>query len=146
MTDQAVVGLVMAAYNARRYLARALQGVANQEMADFVCCIVDDGSTDGTGDLARELTADDPRFMVIEQKNEGQASARNHGVRLLPQTKYLNFPDADDIWHPDALRTLVDAADAHGGVGSHALADQVDVDDNPHQPGAFIALGRDRFV
>jgi glycosyltransferase involved in cell wall biosynthesis len=146
MTNQPVVGLVMAAYNARPFLARAIQGVAGQDISDFVCCIVDDGSTDGTGDLARELTADGPRFMVIEQENEGQASARNHGVKRLPPTKYLNFPDTDDVWHPDALRTLVDAADAHGGVGSHALADQVDVEDNPFRPGAFIALGRDRYV
>jgi glycosyltransferase involved in cell wall biosynthesis len=146
MTDQPVAGLVMAAYNAGPFLARAIQGVAEQSMSDFVCCIVDDGSTDGTGDLARKLTADDPRFMVIEQENEGQASARNHGVKLLPPTTYVNFPDADDVWHPDALRTLVEAAEEHGGVGSHALADQVDVDDAPFQPGAFIALGRDRYI
>jgi glycosyltransferase involved in cell wall biosynthesis len=146
MTDQPVVGLVMAAYNARPFLARAIQGVAGQEMADFVCCIVDDGSTDGTGELARELTAGDHRFMVIQQENGGQASARNHGVTRLPQTKYLNFPDADDVWHPDALRILVNAADAYGEVGAHALADQVDVDDAPFQPGAFIELGRDRYV
>jgi glycosyltransferase involved in cell wall biosynthesis len=146
MTDKPVVGLVMAAYNARPFLARAIQGVAGQEMADFVCCIVDDGSKDGTGNLARELTAGDTRFMVIHQENGGQASARNHGVSRLPQTKYLNFPDADDVWHPNALRTLVDAADAHGGVGSHALADQVDVNGDPYQAGAFIELGRDRYV
>jgi glycosyltransferase involved in cell wall biosynthesis len=136
----------MAAYNAQPFIKRAIDGVRNQDVADFVCCIVDDGSTDGTGDLARQLTAEDPRFIVIEQENQGQAVARNFGMSHLPNSTYVSFPDADDEWHTDALRILIEAADALGGSGSHALADRIDVGGHPLFPGLFAQFGRDRFV
>jgi GT2 family glycosyltransferase len=136
----------MAAYDAHPFIERAIDAVSNQDVTDFVCCIVDDGSTDGTGDLARQVTAHDPRFTVVEQENQGQAVARNFGLSHLPMTKYVGFPDADDVWHSDALATLIDAADAFGGIGSHALANQIDPDGKPYRPGWFAQFGRDRFI
>jgi len=146
VADEPLVALVMAAYNAQPFIKRAIDAVSNQDVADFMCCIVDDGSTDGTGDLARQVTAGDPRFIVIEQENQGQAVARNFGMSHLPDSRYVSFPDADDEWHSDALRILIEAADAFGGSGSHALADRIDVDGNPLFPGLFAQFGRDRFV
>jgi glycosyltransferase involved in cell wall biosynthesis len=146
VTEQPVVGIVMAAYNAAEYIAEAIVAVVHQELTDFVCCIVDDGSTDGTGDIARRLTDDDHRFMVVGRTRGGVSSARNLGIRQLPPTKYLSFPDADDVWHTDALKVLVEAADALGGAGAHALGDQIDAQGRPYRPGAFIEIGRDRFV
>jgi hypothetical protein len=96
--------------------------------------------------LARALTAHDSRFVVDEVAHGGQSIARNVGVSRLPQTKYLSFPDADDEWHPDALGALIEAADAFGGVGAHALATRIDPDGNPFDEGAFTRYGRDRVV
>jgi glycosyltransferase involved in cell wall biosynthesis len=146
VTEQPVVGVVMAAYNAAPFISEAILSVVDQELADFVCYIVDDGSEDGTSDIARSLTADDHRFEVIDQAHGGVSSARNLGVSQLPPTKYLSFPDADDVWHTDALKTLVEAADALGGPGAHALGDQIDAQSRPYRPGSFIEIGRDRFV
>jgi glycosyltransferase involved in cell wall biosynthesis len=146
VTEQPVVGVVMAAYNAAPFISEAIRSVVDQEFADFVCYIVDDGSEDGTSDIARSLTADDHRFKVIDQAHGGVSSARNLGVSQLPPTKYLSFPDADDVWHVDALKTLVEAASALGGAGAHALGDQIDAQGRPYRPGSFIEIGRDRFV
>lgn len=136
----------MAAYNAVPFISEAIRSVVEQEFADFVCCIVDDGSDDETGDLARRLTADDDRFVVIEQAHGGVSTARNLGASQLPPTRYLTFPDADDVWHTDALKTLVEAASALGGAGAHTLGDQIDALGRPYRPGSFIEIGRDRFV
>ena len=112
----------MAAHNAAPFLSEAILSVVDQELADFVRCIVDDGSEDGTGDVARRLTADDHRFMVVKQAHGGVSSARNLGVSELPPTDFLSFPDADDVWHTDALRMLVEAARDLGGAGAHSSA------------------------
>ena len=136
----------MAAHNAAPFLSEAILSVVDQEFADFVCCIVDDGSEDGTGDIARRLTADDHRFTVIEQAHGGVSAARNLGVSELPPTDFLSFPDADDVWHTDALMMLVEAARDLGGAGAHALGDQIDAEGRPYRPGSFMELGRDRFV
>jgi glycosyltransferase involved in cell wall biosynthesis len=136
----------MAAYNAAPFISEAIRSVVGQEFTDFVCYIVNDGSEDGTGEIARSLTADDPRFVVIDQAHGGVASARNLGVSQLPPTRYLSFPDADDVWRADALKTLVEAASSLGGAGAHALGDQIDARGRPYRPGSFIEFGRDRVV
>ena len=135
----------MAAYNATAYLQEAVESVMKQDFTDFSCRIVDDGSTDGTADLARRLTADDSRFVVEEVVHGGQSAARNFGASQLPRTEYLSFPDADDVWRPDALRSLVESADASDGVGAHALADWIDSEGTPFGDGEFTRWGRRRF-
>jgi glycosyltransferase involved in cell wall biosynthesis len=144
--ETARVGLVMAAYNADPYLGMAIKAVKGQELSDFVCCIVDDGSTDRTAEIAHELTAGDDRFSVVKSDHVGVSAARNLGVRQLPATGYLCFPDADDVWHPEALSTLIEAADAFDGVGAHALGDEIDADGLPFVRGRFAQFGRDRFT
>ncbi len=142
----ATVGLVMAAYNSSQFVVRSLETVLNQDFTDFTCCVVDDGSTDGTGDLARAFVASDSRFSVIEQDHLGASAARNLGVSELPATKYLGFPDSDDEWRVDALRALVDAADLLGGVGAHGLADEIDATGASIRPGVAAQYRRERFV
>jgi glycosyltransferase involved in cell wall biosynthesis len=140
------VGLAMAAYNADPYLSIAIKAVKGQDFSDFVCCIVDDGSTDRTAEIAHELTADDDRFSVLTSNHVGVSAARNLGLSQLPVTEYLCFPDADDVWHPEALSTLIGAADESNGVGAHALADEIDADGMPFVRGRFAQFGRDRFI
>lgn len=144
--EKATVGLVMAAYNSIGFIEKSLQTVMSQEFTDFACCIVDDGSTDGTNLLARDIVASDGRFIVLDREHLGVSSARNFGARQLPVTKYLSFPDSDDEWRTDALSSLVAAADSFGGVGTHALADEIDELGVPINLGAAAQLRRERFV
>ena len=84
--EEATVGLVMAAYNSRPFIENSIKTVINQDFTDFVCCIVDDGSTDGTAVVARSLVERDNRFIVVEQVHSGVSVARNFGASQLPST------------------------------------------------------------
>jgi hypothetical protein len=99
----------------------SIESIVEQEHREFACRIVDDGSTDGTAELDRALTADDPRFHVVEMEHGGLPKARNFGVSQLPPTKYLSFPDADDLYFSHAYRVLFEAAEAFGGAAAHAM-------------------------
>jgi glycosyltransferase involved in cell wall biosynthesis len=142
----ASVGLVMAARNAAAFLERAVVTVQQQDFEDFVCCVVDDGSSDDTEQMARDLITGDRRFSVIHQEHQGVSVARNQGVARLPATKYLSFPDSDDELLPEALRYLVSGAEALGGAGAHALAETIDEHGELRWPGVAVDTRRNRFT
>lgn len=71
--------VVVPLYNVEEYLGACLESLAGQTMADLEVVMVDDGSTDGSADVALEFSRRDPRFRLIRQKNEGLGAARNAG-------------------------------------------------------------------
>ena len=95
----ALITVIIGAYNAERYLAEAIDSVLAQTHPRLELIVVDDGSTDGTGDVA-EAYGDPVR--CIRQENGGMAAARN---RAVPEARgdYLAFLDADDRFPPDKL-------------------------------------------
>jgi glycosyltransferase involved in cell wall biosynthesis len=140
------VGVVVPAYNAERFLGATMRSIASQTFTDWRCVVVNDGSTDRTGDIALTFAATDPRFTVVSQANVGLPRARNRGFEELhPATEFVSFMDADDMWRPAALEVLVEAAESTmGAVGAHALGDFVDENGVSMLPGAFVELGRGR--
>ena len=74
------VSVIVAAYNAERFIGRCLDSVLAQTMPDFELIVVDDGSKDGTGALADAYSAADRRVRVIHKRNGGVSSARNAGM------------------------------------------------------------------
>jgi glycosyltransferase involved in cell wall biosynthesis len=72
--------------------------------------IIDDGSTDGGGELAQTMTSG--RIRYVHQTNQGASAARNHGLRLA-KGSYVAFLDADDTWHDGHLAALVGLAQRH---------------------------------
>lgn len=108
----ATVGIVIPAYNAERFLHQALGSVLAQRFPDWEVIVVDDGSTDGTRDLAEGYAARDPRIRVLSGPNVGLPAARNRGIAKL-STAFIAFLDADDIWLPEILDRLVGAARRH---------------------------------
>jgi peptidoglycan/xylan/chitin deacetylase (PgdA/CDA1 family) len=105
------VSVVVAAYNRHATLAETLDSLLAQTYRDWEAIVVDDGSTDGTGELAERYAGDDPRFRVHRQANGGVSSARNAGVELA-RGEWLFFLDADDWIVPRAFERLVAAAAA----------------------------------
>jgi GT2 family glycosyltransferase len=91
------VSVITPAYNAAAYLAASVESVRRQTFADLELLIVDDGSTDDTVAVARQLAASDPRVRVLTQKNAGPGPARNSGFRHAAGT-YFAFLDSDDEW------------------------------------------------
>ncbi|MAC78793.1 MAG: glucosyl transferase [Rhodobacteraceae bacterium] len=96
--------IVVPAYNAVATLAETLDSLTSQTFEDLEVIVVDDGSIDGTGDLARAHP--DPRIRVVTQTNRGAAGARNTGIAHA-RGKIIGFCDADDLWSPVKLAAHV---------------------------------------
>lgn len=95
--------IVIPCYNYGHWLARAVNSVLAQDGDDWELLVIDDGSSDDTAQIARELLARHPdRLRFLAQVNHGAAAARNRGI---DETKgrYLIFLDADDELAPGAL-------------------------------------------
>lgn len=103
------VTVVIAAYNAERFLRQTLDSVFAQAMPDVELIVVDDGSTDGTAAILG--TIDDRRLRVLRQPNSGVSAARNAGLALA-RAPYIFFLDADDVLLPGALQRMVATLDA----------------------------------
>jgi glycosyltransferase involved in cell wall biosynthesis len=105
------VSVVLSVYNVKLYLERCVQSVLNQTYKDFEIVLVDDGSTDGSGELCDQLAKSDSRVVVVHQKNQGNSGARNTGIRHA-KGDYIIFADSDDYWLlNDGLMTLIQNCD-----------------------------------
>ena len=104
------VSVIIPVYNVKPYLERCVQSVLGQTYKDIEMILVDDGSTDGSGQLCDELAAKHGQIRVIHQENQGLSVARNVGIRHAVG-EYIAFIDSDDKWLMDqGLATLIDAS------------------------------------
>ena len=97
----------MPAYNRATLIADAIASLQSQQEVDVDIVVVDDGSTDGTKDVVREIIAVDPRVRLIENIHGGVAVARNTGVRAA-SGDYISFLDSDDLCAPGRLGRQID--------------------------------------
>ena len=105
------VSVVIPLYNKANYIARTLRSVASQTFEDFETIIVDDGSTDGSGEIAAEFP--DRRFRVLRQANAGPGAARNRGISEACG-EVIAVLDADDVWMPEYLASVLKLFDESG--------------------------------
>lgn len=99
-----LVSVIMPAYNAEKWLRDAAGSVLAQSFVDLELIIINDGSTDATPRIARDIA--DPRVRVIDKPNGGVSVARNTGMEAAQGT-FIAFMDADDIMWPQALEIKV---------------------------------------
>lgn len=103
------VSVVIPAYNAERYVGRAIESVLGQTHAADEIVVVDDGSTDNTQAV---LGGYGERIIAIQQENGGAAIARNSALRRA-RCRWIAFLDADDEWVPDKLARQIEHLKAH---------------------------------
>ena len=115
------VSVVIPLYNKARHIRRALDSVRAQTCQDFELIVVDDGSTDGSGNVVRQVA--DPRIRLITQENAGEGAARNRGI-LEARGDVTAFLDADDEWLPRFLQTVLGLRAAYPNAGAYATAYQ----------------------
>lgn len=161
MTDQASpaldVTVVTPTFNRARLIERALDSVRLQTRRVTEIIVVDDGSRDGTPDVARAWGErhGQPVRVVVMERNGGPAAARNRGIELA-RTNYVAFLDSDDEHLPDTLETLSGALDAQPSAVM-SFGDATVVMPNAREPhGLFApkidiaraatALGGDAFL
>ncbi len=91
------VSVIIPAYNEAERLPQAVESARRQSLPPREIIVVDDGSTDGTAEVARKLGV-----RVISQENKGLPGARNSGIRAA-RGEWIALLDSDDIWEPDKL-------------------------------------------
>ena len=108
------ISVVLPVYDVAPYLETCLRSLAAQTVGDELeVIVVDDGSRDGSDEIAERFAATDARFRMVRQENAGLGAARNTGIGLA-RGEFLAFADSDDAVPPDAYETLVTALDESG--------------------------------
>lgn len=98
MSKKSLVSIIMPAYNTEKYIRQAMESVLQQTYEDWELIVINDGSSDKTEEVAREIAAGDKRIRIISVPNSGEASARNLGLDNA-RGDAVTFLDSDDRWN-----------------------------------------------
>lgn len=99
-----MISVIVPVYNCKEYLAKCIESILNQTYPQIQLVLVDDGSSDGSGEICDTFAAKDRRIQVIHQKNQGVSAARNAGLDAAAG-EYLLFVDSDDQIAADTIET-----------------------------------------
>ena len=99
------ISVIVPVYNVEEKIKRCLESLKRQRFYDFEVVLIDDGSTDKSGEICEKYAGIDDRFIVIHQKNQGVSVARNTGISIA-NGKYITFVDSDDYVSSDFLHNL----------------------------------------
>lgn len=106
LCSQVTIGIPF--FNDDRYLDMAIRSVVNQTYRDWILLLVDDGSSDGSLEIAMRYAENDTRITVISDGQNRQLPYRLNQIAKLTKTPYLARMDADDIMHPERIERQLD--------------------------------------
>ncbi|HHQ6557344.1 TPA: glycosyltransferase [Serratia fonticola] len=106
------LSVIVPLHNVGELFIPFLNSLLAQHEQQLEVIIVNDGSTDGSGEIAHRYAAQHPHIKVIDQPNSGVSNARNAGLAVA-RGKYVAFPDADDLLDPKMYSTLLTLAEEH---------------------------------
>jgi glycosyltransferase involved in cell wall biosynthesis len=109
--SDSLVTVIVAAYNGERFLSQALESVFSQDYDPFEVVFVDDGSTDGTGEIAQSFPV-----RYLHQENQGLPAARNAALRVA-RGEFVAFADDDDLLPPSKLTVQARYLSEHPETG-----------------------------
>ncbi|WP_273391426.1 glycosyltransferase [Actinobacillus porcinus] len=132
--------VIVPIYNVERYLKQAIDSVLQQDFYNYELILVNDGSTDSSGDIAYQYNKKYPHIQFISQPNGGLSAARNTGMKLA-KGDYLMFLDSDDYWRgttilsdiaklieencqPDLVLHSFSSVYSNGDIYSHAKTNE----------------------
>lgn len=102
-----LISVIIPVYNVEKYLSRCIDSVMEQTYKYLQVILIDDGSTDCSGQICENYAAKDVRIHVIHQKNQGVSAARNKGLDTA-KGEYVTFVDSDDFISKDMIERLYD--------------------------------------
>jgi len=132
-----LVSIIIPTFNYGKYISQAIDSVLNQSYRDFEIIVIDDGSTDNTGQIIESNYSNVVRYFY--QDNQGPGAARNKGLEQV-QGQFIIFLDADDYFLPENLQTKVNYMLEHPHV-DWVFSDVLFVDGK----GKFLQRGSDYF-
>ena len=106
------LSIIIPVYNVALWLPQTVKSVLEQTEADFELILVDDGATDGSGELCDAFALADSRVRVIHQENQGVSAARNAGLEAA-QGEFIGWVDSDDIIEKDMFAVMLALAERH---------------------------------
>jgi glycosyltransferase involved in cell wall biosynthesis len=110
------ISIIIPLYNKEDFIERTLRSVVLQDISNWECIIIDDGSTDSSLERVNEfISKNSGNWKVVSQVNSGQTAARNHGVSLA-SGKYFAFLDADDLWPKSKLRSQFEILESDSDI------------------------------
>lgn len=102
MIDDKLVSVIIPAYNVEQYIFDTLKSVINQTYKNIEIIVIDDGSTDSTGEIVKKMSREHHNLIYYYQLNQGVSAARNKGIEL-SKGEYISFLDGDDLWIEDKI-------------------------------------------
>jgi len=112
--------VIIPLYNKAPYIKKAIYSVLNQTCQDFELIVVNDGSTDNSPEIVRQINQlSNKPFNIFDQSNAGVSTARNNGVQKA-KNDYIAFLDADDWWDPSYLAEMKQLIEAYPDAGIYA--------------------------
>jgi len=120
MSDRVMVSVIIPVYNVEKYLRKCIDSVLEQTLSQIEIILVDDGSTDRSGEVCDEYQKNYSNIKVIHKKNAGLGYARNSGLEIA-KGKYVGFVDSDDYIACNMYELLVANAERYKADASYAL-------------------------
>lgn len=144
MSYRPFISVVIPTYNRAHQVQAALKSVLAQTYPEFEAIIVDDGSTDGTGEALRQFISQElgngRQIRYFFQPNQGQSAARNKGIDEA-HGEWVAFLDSDDVWLPEKLEWQVRAVEQFKGKCCACITDAKLVNDSGLDTTAFRVAG-----
>jgi len=113
--EKPLISIIVPAYNVQDYITDCLTSLTLQTYANLEIIVIDDGSTDQTGNICDALASNDQRIRVIHQQNAGLSSARNKGI-IESKGGLIAFVDGDDTVKPEYVEKLVENLSEHDDI------------------------------
>lgn len=99
------VSVIVPIFNVEQYIRECIVSIINQTLKEIEIILVNDGSTDRSIDIIKDLVTSNSNIILINKENGGLSSARNEGIKYA-RGQYIAFIDSDDYLHPNFLETL----------------------------------------
>ena len=130
-----LVSVIIPAYNHERFIGAAVASVLEQSLDDFELIVIDDGSTDRTGEIVKSQS--DPRLTYIYQDNQDAPATINRGLNLA-RGRFIAILNSDDLYHKKRLERLVAVQAASGAACLFTDLDMIDENGGPLAATAFL--------
>lgn len=133
-----LVSVVTPFYNTREFLAECIESVLRQTYQNWEYILVDNHSTDGSGEIAAQYVSRFPDKIRLIHTESFLSQVQNYNFALTcisPNSKYCKMVQADDWLFPDCIRSMVDVGEAHPSVGliaAYQLEDEIRLDGLPY--------------
>ncbi|MDR3178690.1 MAG: glycosyltransferase [Oscillospiraceae bacterium] len=107
-----IISVIVPIYNVEKFLLKCLKSIDKQTFKEKEVILINDGSEDSSGRIAKEFALRRNNFFFIDKKNEGLSAARNTGLEVA-RGEYISFIDSDDFVHPKFLERLYELLKRH---------------------------------